>query len=121
MGEKIVQLLVSAAAPASIAVNACFIVPSWNAARKWNPSKRQKKRGRFVEKVFEFCGFTVDKSGKRNIIKVSVQKIKAMRKPVLQFVPSERGVGASPLFITQDSHFRAVRDERNGSSPLLDG
>ena len=63
---------------------------------------------------------TLDKTNKTDII-IAVKQLNAMTKPVSRNGSKREGDGASPLFTPQNSHFGAVRDERNGSSPLQDG
>ena len=63
---------------------------------------------------------TLDKINKTDII-IAVKQLNAMTKPVSRNGSKREGDGASPLFTPQNSHFGAVRDERNGSSPLQDG
>ena len=62
----------------------------------------------------------LDKINKTYII-IAVKQPNAMTKPVSRNGSKREGDGVSPLFTPQNSHFGAVRDERNGSSPLQDG
>jgi hypothetical protein len=61
----------------------------------------------------------LDKINKTDII-IAVKQPNAMTKPVSRNGSKREGDGASPLFTPQNSHFGAVCDEQNGSSPLSD-
>ena len=62
---------------------------------------------------------TLDKNDKTDII-IAVKQPNAMTKPVSRNGSKREGDGVSPLFTPQNSHFGAVCDEQNGSSPLSD-